>query len=75
MFKALWNNFYSSVVRNASSMLKGSIISCLIIAVLLCVVSSFKGGKEGKPIKNWFTFWLGVLLLLLLIGYIILLEI
>lgn len=75
MFKALWNNFYSSLVRNVSSGVKGAIIGCLVVGVLLCVIGAFKGGKEGKPIKNWFLFWLAILLLVLLIGYIILLKI
>lgn len=75
MFKALWNNFYTSVVRNVSNGVKVTIICVLMLLTLLCVIGAFKGGKEGKPIKNWFLFWVGVLSLALLVTYLILLSV
>lgn len=75
MFKALWNNFYSSVVRNVSNEVKGAIIGVLVFITLLGILGAFKGGKEGKPIKNWFLFWVAVISLILLIAYIILLSV
>ena len=75
MFKALWNNFYTSVVRNVSNEVKGAIIGVLVFITLLSILGAFKGGKEGKPIKNWFLFWVAVISVVLLIVYIILLNI
>ena len=75
MFKALWNNFYTSVVRNVSTGVKAGIICVLALMVLLSVLGAFKGGKEGKPIKNWFLFWVAIICLALLITYLILLNV
>lgn len=74
MFKALWNNFYNSVVRNVSNGVKGAIIGTLVMLTLLSLIGALKGGKEGKPVKNWFLFWVGIMCVVILIVYIILLN-
>lgn len=69
MFKAIWNNFYNAVVRNVSPAVRGAIIFTLFAFAVLCLVSAIKGGKEGKPIKNWFMFWLAIFLVIIAVGY------
>ena len=71
MLKAIWNNFYNAVVRNVSPALRGGIIFVLFVGAILCLVAAIKGGKEGKPIKNWFMFWVGIFLVIIAIAYTI----
>ena len=72
LFEAMWNNFYNSIVRNVSPVTKGGIILVLCILVLIFIITAFKSGDEKRPIKNWFAFWMALILLALLIVYIIL---
>ena len=71
MLKAIWNNFYNAVVRNVSPAVRGCIIFVIFALAVLCLVSAIKGGKDGKPVKNWFLFWVAIFLALIGIGYTI----
>ncbi len=71
MFKAMWNNFYIAVVRNVDPVLRGGIVFMLMLGAVLCLLSALKGGKEGKPIKNWFMFWVAIILTILGVAYTI----
>ena len=75
MFKAMWNNFYNWAVRDASAVVKGAIIFACFVLGMMCLAYSLKKGKDGKPIGNWFLFWLAILFTLLGIGYVILLSV
>ena len=72
MFSAMWNNFYNAIVRNVAPATRGAIIGIGCIIVVLCIISAFKKGDDKKPIKNWFAFWLGITIAILLIIYTIL---
>ena len=72
LFEAMWNNFYNSIVRNVSPVTKGGIILVLCILVLIFIITAFKSGDEKKPIKNWFSFWCAIFILILAIVYTIL---
>lgn len=74
MFQAMWNNFYNSIVRNVKPAVKGGIITMLIVLTFIFLVFAIKKGDEKKPIKNWFTFWIAIFCIVLLIVYIILLS-
>jgi len=58
MFKAMWNNFYNSIVRNVKPAVKGSIIIVLLALTFVFLIYAFRKGDEKKPIKNWFCFWM-----------------
>lgn len=72
LFEAMWNNFYNSLVRNVDPLLKGAIITIGVVISLVCIMSAIKKGDEKKPIKNWFAFWVGIFVLILMIIYTIL---
>ena len=72
MFSAMWNNFYNAIVRNVDPAVRGAIIAIGTIIAVLCIISAFKKGDEKKPIKNWFAFWLGITVVILMILYTIL---
>ena len=72
LFSAMWNNFYNAIVRNVSPGTKGAIICIGAIIAVLCIIAAFKKGDEKKPIKNWFAFWVGLVVVVLLIVYTIL---
>ena len=72
MFEAMWNNFYNSLVRNVDPLLQGAIITIGVVISLVCIMSAIKKGDEKKPIKNWFAFWVGIFVLILMIVYTIL---
>ena len=72
MFEAMWNNFYNSIVRNVSAGVRGAIITIMVIIVAVLFIEAFKKGDEKKPIKNWFAFWCGLIVLALAIIYTIL---
>lgn len=72
MFQAMWNNFYNSIIRNASSFTRGAIVTIMVILVAVFLIEAFKKGDEKKPIKNWFAFWCAIIILTLLIIYTIL---
>ncbi|MBP5651297.1 MAG: hypothetical protein J6X00_01325 [Clostridia bacterium] len=74
MFKAMWNNFYNWAVRDASTLTKTSIILVLFILGMVTLVFSIKKGKDGKPISNWFLFWVAILIVGLAITYVILIS-
>lgn len=61
MFSALWNKLYSSL-RGLPGAVKGAIIFGLVIGALLCFIYSVKGSKKDKMVKNWFLFFLCILL-------------
>lgn len=72
LFEAMWNNFYNSLVRNVDPALRGAIIAIGVVISLVCIMFSIKKGDEKKPIKNWFAFWTGIFILILMIIYTIL---
>ncbi len=73
MLKAMWNNFYITVVRNVDPVLRGGIVFVLFLGAVLCLLAAIKGGKEGKPIKNWFMFWVCIFLTVMGVAYSIML--
>lgn len=75
MFKAMWNNFYNWAIRDASPTVKGAIMLVLFILGVVCLVYSIKKGKDGKPIGNWFLFWMSILFVALGIGYTLLIYV
>lgn len=72
MFEAMWNNFYNAIVRNVSDFVRGAIITIMVVLVLVFMIDAFKKGDEKKPIKNWFSFWCAIFILILAIIYTIL---
>ena len=74
-FAELWTNFYNKVIRDASSTLKGGIIISLFVICFLCFAFAMKGGKnKGDLINNWVPFWIGIVVLLLLVTYVALIN-
>ncbi len=74
MLKAMWNNFYISVVRNVDPVLRGGIVFVFFLSAVLCLLAAIKGGKEGKPIKNWFMFWVAIIFTVLGVAYTIMIS-
>ena len=73
MFKAMWNNFYNWAVRDASPVLKGTIIFALFIIGLMSLIYSLKKGKDG--VGNWFLFWIAIIVTGLAVGYTIMVSV
>ena len=72
LFHAMWNNFYNFTVRNVSTFTRGSIITVMVLLGAISLIEAFKGGDEKKPIKNWFAFWIAIIIIGLGITYTIL---
>ena len=72
LFEAMWNNFYNSLVRNVSPFTQGAIIVIGVVIALVSIMYSIKKGDEKKPIKNWFAFWTGIFIIVLMLVYTIL---
>ncbi len=64
IFSAMWNNFYNTM-RSLSPLTKGLVIFGLIFGAFLCFIFSVKGSKKDKLIKNWFLFFVFILLTIL----------
>lgn len=62
MFKTLWHNFYNTCVRDISVALRGGIIFLILMSALICFIFSIKDSKKDKMIKNWFLFFLSIIL-------------
>ena len=73
-FKELWTNFYNSVIRDASSTVRGAIILGLFVAICLLVALAMKGRDKDKFINNWTAFWFAMFFLGLLVVYVILIN-
>ena len=52
-FKELWINFYNSVIRDASSTVRGAIILGLFVAICLLVALAMKGREKDKFINEY----------------------
>lgn len=72
--KELWTNFYNSVIRDASSSLRGGIILGLFVITALLIAFAMKGKEKGKFINNWTAFWFAMFFLALLITYVFLIR-
>lgn len=68
MFTAFFNRIYS-LIRNLQPHVRGGIFFALIIGALVCFIYSVKGSKKDKMIKNWFLFFVSVLLALLSVAF------
>jgi len=75
MFKAMWNNFYNWAIRDATTARKGVIIFALFVVAFMCLAFSLKKGKDGKPVSNWFLFWVAILAAALGVTYSILISV
>ena len=62
MWQAMWNNFYNTCVRGISDVTRGMIIFFIFIGALLSFIYAIKGSKKDKTVKNWFWFFLAILL-------------
>lgn len=72
LFEAMWNNFYNATVRDVSTFTRGSIITVMVVLGTIALIEGFKGGDEKKPIKNWFAFWMAIIIIVLGVVYTIL---
>ncbi|MBR2467634.1 MAG: hypothetical protein IKB42_01150 [Clostridia bacterium] len=61
MFSAMWNKFYNSL-RGLPDIAQGAIIFGVIMGALVCFIFAVKGSKKDKMVKNWFLFFLCILL-------------
>ncbi len=61
MFESMWSKFYNSI-RALPEYAKGLIIFCIVIGALVCFIFAVKGSKKEKLIKNWFLFFICILL-------------
>ncbi len=61
MFSALWNKIYSSL-RGLPDLAKGGILFALVLGALFCFIYAVKGSKKEKMVKNWFLFFVCILL-------------
>ncbi|HBP43485.1 MAG TPA: hypothetical protein DD621_02235 [Clostridiales bacterium] len=61
MFSAMWNKFYSAL-RGLPGYVKGIIIFAIVMSALVCFIFAVKGSKKDKFVKNWFLFFLCILL-------------
>ena len=68
MFTAFYNKMYSAI-RNLQPHAKGGIFFALIIGALLCFIYAVKGSKKEKMIKNWFLFFVSILLTILSVAF------
>ncbi len=70
MFSAMWNKFYSSL-RSLPGYAKGIIIFFIVMSALVCFIFAVKGSKKDKFVKNWFLFFLCVLLTIVGVAFCI----
>lgn len=61
MFNAIWSKFYNAI-RGLPEYAKGLIIFTIVIGALVCFIFAVKGSKKDKFVKNWFLFFLCILL-------------
>lgn len=62
MFQVMWNNFYNTCVRNVPVALRGGIIFLILMSALICFIFAIKDSKKDKMVKNWFLFFLAIIL-------------
>ena len=61
MFSAMWSEFYNTL-RGLPDYAKGLIIFCIVMGALVCFIFAVKGSKKEKLIKNWFLFFVAIIL-------------
>lgn len=71
MFKAMWSSFYNWAVRDVSQPVRGVVIFVMFVLGVTCLMFSIKKGKDGKPIGNWFLFWVAIIITILAVAYTI----
>lgn len=68
MFSAMFTRMYNSI-RALEPVTKGLIMFALVFGAFICFIFAVKGSKKDKLIKNWFLFFVFILLVILAVAF------